>query len=90
MYTKSTRIVNKSGLHARPASDFIQAATKFQSRIEIAKVGSDTFANAKSIIFLLGLGLSQGAEILLRAEGTDEEQAVNTLIQLIESGFGEV
>jgi phosphocarrier protein len=90
MYTRTTKIVNESGIHARPASDFVQAAGKFKSDIEICRTDNKTFANAKSIIFLLSLGLSQDSEVCIRAEGSDEVQAVDTLINLIESGFGEV
>ena len=90
MYAKETKIINKSGLHARPASDFVKAAGQFDSKIEIKKVGSDNIANAKSIVFLLSMGLGQGTEVELMAEGLDEKEAVDTLAALIESGFGEV
>ena len=90
MYTKTTTIVNKTGLHARPASDFIGCASKFKSKITIKKVGQDSGFNAKSIILLLSQALSQGTEIELAADGPDETEAVDALVALIESGFGEL
>lgn len=89
MTTKTTKIINKTGLHARPASDFVQAAGKFQADIRIKRVGDEEEANAKSIIFLLSLGLCQGEEVEICAEGEDEAEAVDQLIELINSGFGE-
>lgn len=89
MTKKTTKIINKTGLHARPASDFVQAAGKFQSDISIKRVGDEEEANAKSIIFLLSLGLCQGEEVEISADGSDEAEAVDQLVKLIQSGFGE-
>ena len=89
MYSRKATVINPTGLHARPASDFVKAAAKFASNILIKKAGTGKEANAKSIILLLSLGLSQGAEVELSAEGSDEKQAVDTLSDLIEGGFGE-
>lgn len=90
MLKKSTTIKNKTGLHARPASEFVQQASKYQSNIIIRRISEeDDEANAKSIIFLLSLGLCQGEEVEIIAKGEDEEEAVNSLIALIDSGFGE-
>lgn len=89
MYAKETVISNKTGLHARPASDFIACATKFKSRIFIKRVDSNEEANAKSIIMLLSLALDTGTKIEISAEGEDETQAVDTLVALVESKFGE-
>ena len=90
MYSKRTVIKNKTGLHARPASEFIAMAGKFQSRITIKKLSAGQDANAKSIVMLLSLGLNQGEEIELVARGEDETEAVDQLIALIDSGFGEL
>lgn len=90
MYSKSTVIKNKTGLHARPASEFIAMASKFQSRITIKKLSSGQDANAKSIVMLLSLGLNQGEQVELTARGEDETEAVDGLIALIDSGFGEL
>ncbi|MCI1965052.1 MAG: HPr family phosphocarrier protein [Oscillospiraceae bacterium] len=92
MYSKNTVIANPTGLHARPASDFIAAAGKFNSKIKIGRVGGDPdedVANAKSIINLLALGLAQGEKVTVSADGPDENQAVDTLVALIDSKFGE-
>ena len=91
MYTKTVEIINPTGLHARPASDFVKEAGKFKSRITIQKVGAARGpANAKSIIFVLAQGLAKGTRVEIRAEGEDEVEAVDNLIRLIEGGFGEV
>jgi phosphocarrier protein HPr len=78
------------GLHARPASLFVQAAKKFASDITVRNVtsGSKT-VNAKSIIGLLGLGVQQGNQIHIQASGADAEAAITTLQGLIESNFYE-
>ena len=91
MYTRQTTIANATGLHARPASDFIAAANKFESDITIRRLqGEDSgAANAKSIVHLLTLGLSQGENVEISAEGEDEQLAVSSLIALIDSKFGE-
>lgn len=92
MYSKKTVIANATGLHARPASDFIAAAGKFTARIKIGRVDSsdeDDIVNAKSIINVLSLGLGQGEEVELTADGPDEKEAVDSLIALIDSKFGE-
>ncbi len=89
MVTKQTTIINKTGLHARPASDFVSAATKFKSKITIKRLNSDKEANVKSIVFLLSMGLTQGTQVEVTASGEDELEAIDTLVALIESGFGE-
>ncbi len=90
---KSARvtIINPTGLHARPASEFVSKAKQFSSRITIktAAQAASIPVNAKSIIHLLTLGLSQGAVAEITAEGEDESAAVETLKQLVESGLGE-
>lgn len=89
MYSRSTTIVNETGLHARPASDFIKAANGYESDITIKKVDGAMGINAKSIVLLLTLGLAQGTAVEISAEGPDEQAAVDGLITLIDSGFGE-
>lgn len=92
---KESKIVvnNKVGLHARPASLFVQEAAKYQSEIKVSTQDPDTKelreANAKSILGVLTLGVFQGMEITIRAEGEDEECAVTSLIALVEKNFGE-
>ena len=92
---KEERIVvdNKVGLHARPAAMFVQEASKFASDITVFTQDPDTKedreANAKSILGILTLGVFQGMEISIKAEGEDEEEAVAALIKLVEDNFGE-
>ena len=83
MYSKQITIQNKSGLHARPAADFVSQAGKFESRIGIQRVGEESKADGKSIIMLLALGLAQGEEVIPPADGEDEKEAVETLAQVL-------
>lgn len=87
MVIKSVNVTNKTGLHARPASMFVQAASKFQSQITM-KHGEHSY-NAKSIMALLSAGICCGNVVDICAEGADEKEAVSTLVDLIVSKFGE-
>lgn len=87
METQSVIIKNKTGLHARPASIFAKAAGGFKSDINLQK--GNAKASAKSLISILALGLSEGAEITISASGEDEKEAVLALVELINSKFGE-
>lgn len=80
-------IKNKVGLHARPASMFVQTAAQFQSQVQV--LHGDKKANAKSIMGVLKLGAAPGDALILRAEGEDAENAVNALAELIERKFDE-
>lgn len=83
-----TVIVNhESGLHARPANLFVGTAKKFASTITVTR--NERQANAKSILNLLTLGATRGAQITIRATGPDELEAVKALQDLVESNFGE-
>lgn len=84
---KTVTIENSTGLHARPASKFIQTASKFKSEIFVIKDGNKI--NAKSIMGIMAAGISKGTEIIIEANGADEEEAVNSLVELVESKFGE-
>lgn len=88
--TKAT-IINPSGLHARPASEFAKAAKKYESAITVCNLAEDPAlsVNAKSVIKILSLGIGQGCEVEIRAEGIDEKDAAEGLAALISSGFGE-
>jgi phosphocarrier protein len=88
MVKKETIIINKTGLHARPASEFVLAAKKFESKINICKEGGEP-VNAKSMVRLLAECIGQGTKIEIMADGADEAEALDTLVALIESGFGE-
>ena len=80
-------IKNATGLHARPAGMFVKKAAEFKSTVEVIAKGKTV--NAKSIMGIMSLGLAKGDELTISAKGEDEETAVNTLVELIESGFGE-
>lgn len=80
-------ITNASGLHARPATFFIQKANSYKSTIMVEK--DDRKVNAKSLLGVLSLGIAKGMTITLIAEGHDEEAAINGLVSLINSGFNE-
>ena len=75
-------------MHARPATFFIQKANSYKSSIWVEK--EDCRVNAKSLLGVLSLGISQDTEITLIADGQDEADAVAGLVELIESGFVEV
>jgi len=82
-------IQNRTGLHARPASEFVALAAQFQSKITIRPVNEEDDINAKSIMLLLAMGLGQGDEVVITAKGEDETAAVDALVALVESKFGE-
>jgi phosphocarrier protein HPr len=89
MISKTAAVVNPTGLHARPASDFVACAKKFSSRIRIRRLGEEKGADAKSIVALLCLGLKKGTEVEIAASGDDEKAAVEALTALLAGGFGE-
>jgi phosphocarrier protein len=90
MYKRTTKLINASGLHARPGSDFVHAAAKFSSRITIKRLDEEGDpVNAKSIAFVLSLGIGKGVEVELAADGADEKEAVDSLAAFIEGGCGE-
>ena len=84
---KNVSIKNASGLHARPAGMFVKKAAEFKSTVEVISKGKTV--NAKSIMGIMSLGLGQGDELTVVANGEDQEAAVNALVELIEGGFGE-
>ena len=87
MISKEIIVQNQVGLHARPATFFIQKANEFTSGIWIAK--DDRKVNAKSLLGVLSLGVTRGTSITVIADGADEEGAVNELASLVESNFAE-
>jgi phosphocarrier protein HPr len=87
MYVKSVKVQNQVGLHARPATFFIQKANEFKSSIWVEK--DERRVNAKSLLGVLSLGIMGGTEIRIMAGGSDEEEAVEALVALVESGFAE-
>ena len=87
MVSRNVTIKNSVGLHARPATFFIQKANSFKSSIWVEK--EDCRVNAKSLLGVLSLGVVEGTEITLIADGSDEAGAVDALVALIDSGFAE-
>ena len=78
-------VPNKQGMHARPAEMFVRRAQQFQSKIEIVRDGYRV--EAKSIMNLLTLGAAQGTQLTLEAEGSDAQEAVDALAEVVEKGF---
>ena len=87
MYVKDVDVKNQVGLHARPATFFIQKANEFKSSIWVEK--EERRVNAKSLLGVLSLGIVGGTTIKVMADGSDEENAVESLVKLVQSGFSE-
>jgi len=87
MISRNVTIQNNVGLHARPATFFIQKANTFQSSIWVEK--EDRRVNAKSLLGVLSLGITKGMTVTLIADGSDEKEALDGLCELIDTGFGE-
>lgn len=87
MYVKEVLVQNKAGLHARPATFFIQKANEYKSTIWVEK--EERRVNAKSLLGVLSLGIIGGTTIKIIADGSDETDAVEGLVALVESGFTE-
>ena len=87
MYTKQVVLNNQVGLHARPATFFIQKANEFKSTIWVEV--DDRRVNAKSLLGVLSLGIVKGTEISIISDGPEEMEAVDGLVELVESNFSE-
>lgn len=87
MISRNVTIKNNVGLHARPATFFIQKANSYKSSIWVEK--DDRRVNAKSLLGVLSLGIVEGMSILLIADGPDEDAALDGLEELVNSGFSE-
>lgn len=87
MYVKDVLVQNKAGLHARPATFFIQKANEYKSSIWVEK--DERKVNAKSLLGVLSLGIIGGTSVKIYADGADEKDAVEGLVALVESGFAE-
>ena len=85
MFSSTVKVQNQVGLHARPATFFIQKSNEFKSSIWVEK--DERRVNAKSLLGVLSLGILGGTEIAIIADGVDEEAAVEALVKLVESGF---
>lgn len=86
---KEAKVVvsNPLGLHARPASLFVKVAEKFKSKITVEKDGM--VVNGKSIMSLLMLVAACGSTLIIKADGPDEDEAIEALVNLVKNGFGE-
>ena len=87
MFVKDVMVQNQVGLHARPATFFIQKANEYKSSVWVEN--EERRVNAKSLLGVLSLGIVGGTSIRIIADGSDEEAAVNGLVALVESGFAE-
>lgn len=87
MVVREVRVVNKAGLHTRPASMIVREAARFKAEFFIQKDGYEI--NGKSIIGVMTLAAEQGATLTLIFEGDDEEAAATAIAKIIEDGFGE-
>lgn len=88
MIKEKVKIVNDAGLHARPAAALVKLASKYDAEFFIHMYGYRV--NGKSILGVMTLAAEQGAELELEIDGDDEEEAAEAIIELINSGFGEV
>ena len=87
MYMKDVTDKNHVGLHARPATFFIQRANEYKSSVWVEK--EERRVNAKSLLGVLSLGIIGGTDIRIIADGPDEQEAVDALVKLVESAFAE-
>ena len=87
MAERSVRVVNRNGVHARPAAEIVKCSARFQSEITLSR--DELEVNGKSIMGVMMLAAEQGATLILRARGPDEDAAVEALVKLIDGGFGE-
>ena len=87
MYLKDVTVKNQVGLHARPATFFIQKANEFKSSVWVEK--EERRVNAKSLLGVLSLGIVGGTTIRIIADGVDEQTAVDSLVKLVDSAFSE-
>ena len=87
MVEQTVLIQNRLGLHARACSVFVKAASKFTAHIVVARDGLEV--NGKSILGVMMLAAERGAELLLRADGEDENEALAALVQVVNDKFGE-
>jgi len=88
MIEKSAIVINRLGMHARPSAMFVTYASRYKSEIFIEKDGIKV--NGKSIMGIMSLAAEKGSELIISAKGEDEMEAIETLIELVKSGFGEL
>lgn len=86
----SVDVVNQLGLHARAAAQLVRLAARFRSTITLRREDSGGFANAKSILSVLALAAPRGTRLLLEVEGDDEQEALDAIMGIFATGFGEL
>ena len=89
MTERRVKIINRLGLHARAAAQLVRTASAFESLLRLERIDGSASADAKSILSVLLLAASCGTELLLAADGADEQKAIEALSALIAGGFGE-
>lgn len=89
MLEQTKTVINPTGIHARPAMLFVNAAKKYKSKITVTSLTTNKQADAKSMLKILSLGLVCGTQVLIQADGEDEQEALDALCALIDSGMGE-
>ena len=87
MTSQAVTVVNQLGMHARAAAKFVHLATRYDARVKVARDRREM--DGKSIMGILLLAAARGVTITITAEGTDEADAVDALVALVQSGFGE-
>jgi len=87
MVVRTATIVNKLGLHARPCAQLVSTATRYRSEVTLAK--EEMRVNGKSIMGVMMLAAERGSVLTIEVSGSDEEEAAQALVNVIESGFGE-
>ncbi len=87
MFSKDVEVVNQVGLYARPATYFVQKANEYRSTVWVEK--GERRVNAKSLLGILSLGITKGTDITILAEGSDEQEAVMALVELVSSNSEE-
>jgi phosphotransferase system HPr (HPr) family protein len=87
MTSQAVTVVNQLGMHARAAAKFVHLATRFQAHVRVARDRREM--DGKSIMGILLLAAARGSTITISAEGSDEQEAVTALVDLVQSGFGE-
>lgn len=87
MITREVTIINKLGLHARPSAMLVTTTSRFKSEVVFTK--GDTEVNGKSIMGVMMLAAEKGSQVKVQCDGPDEEAAMQAIVEVIESGFGE-
>ncbi len=90
MIRKTLRIESELGLHARAAAKLVKLASQFKSDVKLSRLNSQQQVDAKSILGILLLAASQGTEIEVMTDGSDEKRAMEAVVQLVNNRFGEV